>query len=571
MAARHRPQQPSGHSHVQRRPVTKERRQCPRCRTLITDAAPAGWVLHLLCREHSSVLVQNWDQASPRASHLSQLSPKPGSRHFTREDLDAAEEWARRGFAMGLTPQEFETLQLLLRRAFDAVGRTTWRRTFISTERKLFTQSLPDLAMWSAPARGATTELTPKSGSELVCEEKMLSFVSFAALVRGKMSLSACPDEMLVRMWLLLDVAPPRGQVSWTELTHVVRQCPLYKAEPAQPRIPHSDALPMPPWLAGQRVYVPRCGIGTVIGLGRMAGDIRVSIDPTDGAAQKTVWRRREDIARIVTEPDQAVQGLMSPAAQALRLLLRQSHDDYRGPLEQSRAKGKSLPRHRAGAGSTSMWASSPLNLQSSMASNRHHHTASNTKDGLNRQPRKADRVREHVVKNGASSAAAERLVREQDAAALKLYRASRLYGLIGDVEADEGCSPRTWWFNERQRRAAAQKKADADRIKKAEAAAAAALAEADLSAGSFKSPYASTTTIRAAASGRQKRLRGGGRVLLPPSRGRSPPVVEPRLSHLIPKGPLVWDPVRGFDDSESLQYPLVDIVSCDSTSSVSH
>ncbi len=518
-------------------------------------------MLHLLCREHSTGLVQNWDQASPRACHLSQLSPKPGSRRVAPEDLDAAEEWPRRGLAMGLTPQEFETLQLLLRRAFDAVGRTTWRRTFIPVERKLFTQSLPDLGMWSAPARAAAT---PEPERELVREEKILSFGSFAALVRGKMSLSACPDEMLVRMWLLLDVVPPRGQVSWTELTHAVRQCPLYKAEPAQPRIPHSDALPMPPWSAGQRVYVPRCGMGSVIGLGRMAGDVRVAIDATDGASQKTVWRRREDIARIVTEPNQAVQGLASPAAQALRLLLRQSRDDCIAPMEPSRAEDNSLPRHRFGV--AGMWASSPLNLQSSAASNQRHRTASDREDGPNRQPRKADRVRERVAKNGASPAAAERLVREQDAAALKLYRASRLYGLIGDIDVDEDCSPRTWWFNERQRRADAQKKAETDRIKKAEFAAAAALdGEEDLSADAFKSPYAPTTASRA-TSGRQKWLRGGGRVLLPPSRAKSPPIAEPRLSHLIPKGPLVWDPVRGFDDSESLQYPLVDIASYDTT-----
>ena len=125
MAARRRHQAPE-QQHLQRRPVTKERKQCPHCRTLVTDAPPAGWVLHVLCREHSTNLARTWGQASPRASHLSQLSPKPGSRrHGSSDDVGAAEEWPRRGLAMGLTPQEFEDLQMLLRQAFDAVGRTT--------------------------------------------------------------------------------------------------------------------------------------------------------------------------------------------------------------------------------------------------------------------------------------------------------------------------------------------------------------------------------------------------------------------------------------------------------------
>ena len=546
--------------HLQRRPVTNERRHCRHCRTLVTDAPPAGWVLHLLCREHSAGLVQTWGQASPRTSHLAQLSHTPGLRGSggaSPEDVGAAEEWPRRGLAMGLVPQEFEALQILLRRAFDAVGRTVWRRTFTSTERRLFAQSLPDLATLDVSlARAAPTEPPPPEPE--IGEEKTLSFGSFAALVRGKMTTSACTDEMLVRMWLLLDVAPPRGQISWTELTDAVRQCPLYKADPAQPRIPHSDALPMPPWAPGQRVYVPQCGIGTVTGLGRMAGDVRVAIDAADVASQKMVWRRRQDLARITTDPNRSVQGLASPAAQALRTFLRQSQGDSIELREPKRAETKSLPAHEVGRPGASLWASSPLNMGVPSHSNRRHRAAL-ARNGSKGAPRRVDRVRERSVKHRVSSEAAEQLAREQDAAAVKLYRASRLYGLIGDIDADEGCSPRTWWINERQRRAAAQSKAAADRLKKAEAAAAAALAEeGGDELYSFKSPYASTTA-RTASRGRPKRLRGGGRVLLPPSRAKSPPIPEPQLSHLIPKGPLLWDPVRGFDDSEVLQYPFVE------------
>ena len=546
--------------HLQRRPVTKERRHCQHCRTLVTDAPPAGWVLHLLCREHSTGLVQTWGQASPRASHLAQLLPKPGSRGSkgaSPEDVGAAEEWPRRGLAMGLAPQEFEALQILLRRAFETVGRTAWRRTFMPKERRLFAQSLPDLTKLDASlARAAPAE--PPAPEPEIGEEKTLSFGSFCQLVRGKMTTSACTDEMLVRMWLLLDTAPPRGQVSWTELTDAVRQCPLYKADPAQPRIPHSDALPMPPWAAGQRVYVPQCGMGTVTALGRMAGDVRVAIDAADGASQKTVWRRREDLARITTDPNRSAQGLASPAAQALRMFLRQSQGDSTAPREPRRAEEKALPAHEVGRAGASLWASSPLNMGAQSHSNRRHRTALGRNGSVKEPRRRADRVRECSVKTRATPEAAEQLAREQEAAALKLYRASRLYGLIGDIDADEGCSPRTWWINERQRRAAAQKKAAADRLKKAEAAAVDALAEGGDELDSFKSPYASATA-RTASRGRSKRLRGGGRVLLPPSRAKSPPIPEPQLSHLIPKGPLVWDPVRGFDDSEVLQYPFVE------------
>jgi hypothetical protein len=200
-----------------------------------------------------------------------------------------------------------------------------------------------------------------------------------------------------------------------------------------------------------------------------------------------------------------------------------------------------------------SMWATSPLNLQS---------PAATTQRSSKQQQRKARRVRERVAK-GASPAAAERQVREEEASAQKLYRASRLYGIIGDIDADEGCSPRTWWINERQRRAVAQEKAAASKLRK-EADAAARAAAAGLTAeqaGGMQSPYAtplrsSVSTKNPAPRTRQSRLRGGGRVLLPPSRARSPPVAAPNISHLIPAGPLLWDPVRGFEE-ERLVYPL--------------
>ena len=550
----------AAHPHPQRRPITKERQACAACRTLVTDAPPAGWTLHLLCRQHSSGLARSWGQGSPRASHLSQLSPAPGPRQqASAEELDAAEEWARRGLVMGLSPQEFETLQILLRSAFDAVGRTVWRRAFTPSEPRLFTQSLPDLSVWGGPTVRAHPEPEPQlepEQEEQATPHKTLSFASFAALVRGKMSLSACPDEMLVRMWLLLDALPPRGQLTWSELSHAVRQCPLYKAVPTQPRIPHSDAIPMPPWSVGHRVYVPGCGVGTIVDLSRMAGDVRVAIDADDYASQKKVWRRREDVARIVTDPNCAVQGVRTPAAEALRLILRQSQEALQPcpePGERSRGKVRSGRRDMAAvAPGASMWATSPLNLQS---------PAATTQRASKQQQRKARRVRERVAK-GASPAAAERQVREEEATAQKLYRASRLYGIIGDIDADEGCSPRTWWINERQRRAVAQEKAAASMLRKeADAAARAAAALTAEQAGGMQSPYAtplrsSVSTKNPAPRTQQSRLRGGGRVLLPPSRARSPPVAAPNISHLIPAGPLLWDPVRGFEE-ERLAYPL--------------
>ena len=210
----------------------------------------------MLCKEHSAAYAETWGQGSPRAHEASQLSPKPAARVHATEDLDAAEEWARRGLVMGLTPQEFEALQLLLRAAFDAVGRTAWRRAFVQSERVLFTQSLPDLSVWGPQPTRRAPEPEPEPEQQPAAR-KTLSFTTFAALVRGKLSLSACPNEMLVRMWLLLDAVPPRGQLTWTELSHAVRHCPLYKSTPVQPRIPHVDSRSMPAWIVGQRVFVP--------------------------------------------------------------------------------------------------------------------------------------------------------------------------------------------------------------------------------------------------------------------------------------------------------------------------
>lgn len=311
--------------------------------------------------------------------------------------------------------------------------------------------------------------------------------------------------------------------------------------------------------------------MGTIIDLKRMGGDVRVAIDGSY-SSQTNVWRRREAIARVATDPN-TVQGIQTPAAEALRLLLRNSLGEegepgrvVAGGRRAAQWQDSTAASSGAATAGVSMWATSPLNLNSTMTAASAYASeaavAARRQSSVRRKHRgETNRVREHVA-HGSSPAAAERQVREEEAASLKLYRTSRLYGIIGDIDADEGCSPRTWWFNERERRAAAQRKAIADReVKEAQALAAAEATTAYDDPSAFQSPYAERVSASSrsdfgasranlgSSGGGQRRLRGGGRLLVPPSRAKSPPVAEPRLSHLTPSGPLLWDPVRGFSD----------------------
>ena len=514
-------------------PAAARAAACPYCREVVTDAEPAGWRIRLLCKEHSSDVVCHWDRHSPRPRPQEQLSAGLPDDSGERE---AAEEWARRGLVMGVTPEEFERLQLLLRKVYDAVGRTGWRRAFLpaAPERALFTQSLPDLAVWTPPTAQSRTgprspgpepELEPEPEPRLETAPHALPFGSFARLVRGKLGASAVPDEQIVRLWLLLDAVPPRGQLTWAELSHAVRHCPLYSTKRlAHPRIPHPDAAGMPPWADGQRVFVLGCGMGTVVDLNRMGGDVRVAVDDRGRMGGAAVWRRREDLVRVATHPC-TVQSIASDGAAGLRLMLQQALRESPGTPARRR---RSPPRQGGG-----LWATSPIRLRQSTPSSP--------------DPRhKKARRRERTKKKGADRQRREERARmaaeaeREAAAAQKIYRASRLYGILGELDPDDDTSPRTWWRNERERKA---------RIAEARAAAKAAPAtpaEAVLPVALQASPYAGNSTRLQRASPR-------GPVQRPPARGGAP--VAPRFTHLIPQGPLVWDPIKGFEEPP-LSYP---------------